>query len=218
MTHTMHRFGTQESLKGDFVWLFYPSVYVKVDNLIEKTVTTIDIIEECNCVNWGDVKNTIILAAETDEIKNKLREDSRIRGVFISRDDVVRFLKKMKEADLGVPVIISGLLSEILPAVEESGLKPHTINFSLGIWGKKELLPADEILAITTMCGHHMISPGIAERVIQDVATGKMTARNASMKIAPLCACGIFNQVRAEKLIADAASRRQGRAPNPGNQ
>lgn len=39
-------------------------------------------------------------------------------------------------------------------------MKPHTVNYSLGVFGKKELLADSDSLAITTMCGHHMIPDG----------------------------------------------------------
>ncbi|HHY42752.1 MAG TPA: hypothetical protein GX514_07890 [Thermoanaerobacterales bacterium] len=78
---------------------------------------------------------------------------------------------------------------------------PHTINYSLGVWGKKELLPDDNILSITTMCGHHMISPNLVKKLVDDVKRNKITAEKAAWKLATFCPCGIFNQVRAEKLI-----------------
>ncbi|MGI6605388.1 MAG: hypothetical protein ACOX2S_10285 [bacterium] len=69
------------------------------------------------------------------------------------------FLQGLKKKDLGFSVVISGCWEEVLPACQDAGVTPHTINYSLGVWGRKDRLPNDDILAVTTMCGHHMISP-----------------------------------------------------------
>jgi hypothetical protein len=98
-------------------------------------------------------------------------------------------------------VVVSGLLEEVLPACREAGVTPHTINYSLGVWGRKDKLPPDDILAITTMCGHHMISPRLVEKLIAEVKQGRFTPREAALKLSSFCHCGIFNHIRAEKLI-----------------
>ncbi len=135
------------------------------------------------------------------EIKSKISDQSRLRGAFTKKEQVAEFLRMIKEKELGISVIISGLLDETLEACQEAGLTPHTINFSLGVWGKKELLPSDDVLAITTMCGHHMIPPGLVEEVMEQVKKGKMSPQEGGLKLALCCPCGIFNQVRAAKLL-----------------
>ncbi|MDK2854969.1 MAG: hypothetical protein PWQ41_49 [Bacillota bacterium] len=82
-----------------------------------------------------------------------------------------------------------------------AGVTPHTINYSLGVWGRRDKLPSDDILAITTMCGHHMISPRLVEKLIIEVKQGRFTPREAALKLSSFCHCGIFNHIRAEKLI-----------------
>ena len=90
-------------------------------NLVERLRKAIGIIEEVGSVNWGDVKSGPIVSVPVAEIKEKLTEKSRIRGVFTSRDQVTKFLRKMKEADLGLCVIISGLLDRGLFRLPGSG-------------------------------------------------------------------------------------------------
>ena len=188
-------------MEGDYVFQPYPAKGINDDNLPEKFGRIIDIVEEIGTPNWGDVKTGPKVSVSVDEIKEKLSKKSRVRGVLTGRGDVVEFLKKMKEADIGLSLVISGLTDEVLGACREAGLKPHSINVSLGIWGKKELLPEESVLEITTMCGHHMVSPKIVRALAKRVARGAMTPEAASEKLAKLCPCGIFNPVRAAELL-----------------
>jgi len=210
MTHTLHRSGP--FLDEDFVWLMYQAKGINDKDIRLKALAFLEAAEECHSENWGDVKSGNILEMSPDEIRQRLSDQSRLRGVFTSKEQVVKFLKIIKKKDLGISVIISGLLDQVLPAVKEAGLSPHTVNYSLGVWGKKELLPSEDILAVTTMCGHHMISPRLVERLVKDVQRGRTTAEKAANRLARLCPCGIFNHIRAKKLIEEMAEeRRNGR-------
>lgn len=201
MTHSLHRRGSRKSLEGDYVFQPYPARGINDDNLPEKFGRIIDIVEDIGTPNWGDVKTGPKVSFSVDEIKGKLSKRSRVRGVLTGRGDVVEFLKRMKEADIGLSLVISGLTNEVLGACREAGLKPHSINVSLGVWGNKELLPEESVLEITTMCGHHMVSPKIVRALAKRVAKGAMTPEAASEKLAKLCPCGIFNPVRAAELL-----------------
>lgn len=199
MTHSLHRCGKFQD--HDYVWLLYHVKGINDHNLVERLRKAITIAEEVGAVNWGDVKSGPIVSFSPKEIKEKLSEESRIRGVFTSREQVVDFLKKMKQANLGLCVIIAGPLDQAFLAVQEAGLKPHTVNYSIGVFGKKELLADDDTLAITTMCGHHMIPNGLVNEMRKKVHEGKISPKKAALKLATFCPCGIFNQKRAEKLL-----------------
>ena len=201
MTHSLHRSGSMESMRGDYVWLMYQAKGINDKNIKEKAMEFIAVAEAVGSENWGDVKSGPKVAFSVEEIKSKISDQSRLRGVFTKKEQVVQFLRKIKEKELGISVIISGLLPETLEACKEAGLTPHTINFSLGVWGKKELLPSEETLSITTMCGHHMIPPGLVEEVMEEVKKGKMSPEEGGLKLALFCPCGIFNQVRAAKIL-----------------
>ncbi|MGI6631536.1 MAG: hypothetical protein ACOX5M_00635 [Bacillota bacterium] len=199
MTHTLHRSGP--FLEEDYAWLMYQAQGVNDKNIKDKALVFMDAAEACDSINWGDVKSGNILEVSPEEIRKNISDKSRLRGAFTSQEQVVKFLKMVKEADLGISVIISGLLDKVIPACAEAGVVPHTINFSLGVWGKKELLPSEDVLAITTMCGHHMISAAIVEKLAEDVKKGRTTAEKAAKRLGRLCPCGIFNPARAEKIL-----------------
>jgi hypothetical protein len=174
---------------------------VNDQNFVERLRKAIGIIEEVGSVNWGDVKSGPIVSVPLAEIKEKVTEKSRIRGVFTSRDQVAKFLKKMKDADLGFCVIISGVLDQVFSACQEAGVKPHTMNYSLGVFGNKKLLAGEDTLAITTMCGHHMVPDEFVAETRKRVKEGKLSPEKASLELAELCPCGIFNQERAKDLL-----------------
>ncbi len=200
MTHSLHRCGRIQ--ERDFVWLLYHVKGVNDANIVERLRKAIAIIEEVGAVNWGDVKSGPVVSVPPEETKKNLTEKSRIRGVFTSPDQVEKFLEKMKEADLGFCVIISGVLDQVYAACEAAGVQPHTLNYSLGVFGKRELLADENTLAITTMCGHHMVPDGFVAETREMVKKGNLSSEKAALDLAQLCPCGIFNQERAKELLA----------------
>jgi hypothetical protein len=68
-------------------------------------------------------------------------------------------------------------------------------------------LPGDDILEVTTMCGHALIAANLVQSMVDEVKAGRKTADEAAKTLAPQCACGIFNPARAAKLIAAMATK-----------
>ena len=104
-------------------------------------------------------------------------------------------------------MVVSGIFEKVDECIEKAGLKHHTANFSLGIWGKTEKLPGNDVLEITTMCGHAMIATNLAKAMIEEVRTGRKTPEEAARVLTPNCTCGIFNPARAAKLLTKAAGK-----------
>ncbi|MCL2568312.1 MAG: hypothetical protein FWE12_02595 [Oscillospiraceae bacterium] len=208
MTHSLHRSGNIECQKKDFIWFMYQTKSVNDKDIKPKAVQFIAVAEAQGSPNWGDVKTGPRTRFSCGEIIEKITDKSRIRGVFTSKEQVIGFLKDIKRLDLGQSVIITGVLTEVLPACQEVGVKIHSINYALGIWGKKENLPDEETLSITTMCGHHMIPPKFVQHMVSQVEKGKITAEDASRQMSDLCYCGIFNQVRCAKIVKEMAGKK----------
>lgn len=199
MTHSLHRFG--ELQERDFVWQVYHAKGINDNNIPEKLAVVLDIVKKLGSENFGDVKTGPIVCTSEETIKSRLTIQSRLRGVFTSRDQVIRFLQRMKELNLGLSVIVSGKLDEVFAACKEAGLTPHTVNYSIGVFGRVDLLPDEGVLAITSMCGHHMIAASLVEKLKARVKAGKLSAEEAAKRLACLCPCGIFNPVRASALF-----------------
>ena len=207
MSHSLHRSGSIESQKKDFCWFMYQTKGINDKGVAPKMLKYIEAAERQGSENWGDVKTGPITRYTPEEVKEHLTDKSRIRGVFTNRNQVVGFLKEVKEADLDQSCVITGLIDEVIPCCHEAGVTPHSVNFSMGVWGNKKILPNDDILSITTMCGHHMIPPKFVEYVIEQVRKGKMTPQEAGDRLSSFCYCGIFNQVRAADLIKEQAEK-----------
>lgn len=203
MTHSLHRSGDINSQKKDFVWFMYQTKGINDINIKSKALDFIAIAEDLGSENWGDVKTGPLTRFSSDKIKENISDKSRIRGVFTRRSQVVEFLKHIKEKNLGMSVVISGVLSEVIPACKEAKVTPHSINYSLGVWGNKEKLPDDVTLSITTMCGHHMIPPKFVKYVLKQVEAGKITPEEGANQLSNFCYCGIFNPVRCKNIIQD---------------
>jgi hypothetical protein len=209
MTHSLHRSGKIESQKKDYVWFMYQTKNVNDKNIKPKALEFIAVAEAAGSENWGDVKTGPAVMYSSDYIKSRLSDKTRIRGVFTKREQVVEFLQEIKKKDLGMSVVISGVLSEVLPACKEAGVIPHSVNYSLGIWGKKENLPDDVTLSVTTMCGHHMISPKFVQHIMNQVKKGKMTSEEGALRLATFCYCGIFNHKRCGDIIKEYISNQK---------
>jgi len=121
--------------------------------------------------------------------------------VFDDRDKMEAALKELAEAELGLSVVVSGLFDEVAECCRRAGTRAHTVNHSLGFWGRTEKLPPREILEITTMCGHGLVAPSLvwhlAERIRRDV----LSAAAGCQEMGKMCICDIFNHVRAEELM-----------------
>lgn len=209
MTHSLHRSGEIESLKKDFNWFMYQTKGINDKDIKPKALQFIAAAEAQGSENWGDVKSGPRTRFSTEEIIENLSDKSRLRGVFTRRDQVVGFLEEMKERDTGLSVVITGVLSEVLPACEEAGVDVHSINYAMGVWGKVQNLPDETTLSITTMCGHHMIPPKYVEYIMNSVDKGKMTPEEASLNLSNFCYCGIFNQHRCADIIKDTVEKRR---------
>lgn len=138
-----------------------------------------------------------------EAIKKTIHDTSRLRCCFDDREKLEEVLRRIKVEDLGLSITLSGLLTELENIYEALDLKPHTINISCGIFGKIDRLPRRKILEISTMCGHGMISHGLAENIIKRAQEGNIDMDKAVYQLGKPCTCGIFNPSRAHKIIKD---------------
>ncbi|MDD5016289.1 MAG: hypothetical protein PHW73_14540 [Atribacterota bacterium] len=204
MTHTLYREGNRKNLSNDFVLFAVPS-----RNHIPGTSKNLKIFFEIllkhHPINYGSMDIGNKYGVTKGEILSKIGDDSAIHAVFDNEKDFQSALKEVEEADLGLSIIASGLMDRVNQLAKEVGIKRHTVEYSLGIWGKVENLPEKKILEITTMCGHGMITEKLVKKLIEEVENHKCTAKEAAQKLSANCHCGIFNTIRAEKLMEEMA-------------
>ncbi|BCV24816.1 hypothetical protein [Gelria sp. Kuro-4] len=203
MTHSLHRTGTPESLREDYVVLVTPAVGINNQGSQDKLREILDFIFDLGPTNIGSYETgTIFSGATIEEIKAKLSETPRVRVCFSSKEKVKHLIQFIKERDYGLSVTVSGLIDEVQGMARELGIKPHSVNLSLGVHGKVEDLPSPEVLEFITMCGHGMISASLVKKLIEGVKEGRYTPEKAAEEMARPCVCGIFNTERAAKLLA----------------
>ena len=115
----------------------------------------------------------------------------------LAEEKMREIIGRLIEMDLGISVTVSGPRAEVEKMCRDFGIKPHSANFSLDIWGRREKLPPEEILEFITMCGHGMISKALVVDTIERVKAGKMTPEEGAVRMGSPCVCGFFNPTRA---------------------
>jgi len=149
---------------------------------------------------------SVTMGGMIDKPEEVIANASKIgHAVFDNKEAVTEVLRELKEADLGISVIVGGIFENVDECLEKAGLKHHTGNFSLGIWGKTEKLPSNDILEVTTMCGHALIAPNLVKAMVKEIKAGTKTPEEAAKVLMPNCACGVFNPARTTKLLAAMA-------------
>jgi len=202
MTHMMHRKGTAAGLRDD-----YPVLTIRArgynDPALPAMQKVLEIASKYRIVNFGDIIQGSKAIVDLDAILTSDKPKTPIiHMVFTNSKDLGRFMKELKLADLGISVVVSGLFNEIFRCCKEAGLKPHTANYSLGVFGNVEKLPSPDVLEVTTMCGHSLISAGLVKKVAAQVKAGRVSPEKAAETLAKVCVCGIFNPARAARLLS----------------
>lgn len=203
MSHTLHRRGTPENLAGDYVVFAMSAKGFNEENSRHALKEFLEIVGRHNWVNMGDMKTGGYYLVGEEAILNGVQDTSIVHGVFRSKEEMKAAVRELRAADLGVSITISGLLRNVHDAMAEEGLAPHTVELSLGIRGRTERLPEDDLLEITTMCGHGMVSQTLVREMLMDIKRGRKTPEDAGNYLATPCVCGVFNPRRAQMLLEE---------------
>lgn len=207
MTHTLHRQGPPESFDHDFVMISMAAQGINSQGSTPYLTATFKIVLNSKAVNVADDNSGGIFTGLTpEEILARMNEKAYVGAVFTEETDLEEVLRDLKEGDLRMPVVVTGNWKRIFSVCQRVGLKPHTVNLSLGIFGKKELLPEEKVLQITSMCGHGMVCPDHVQWVVDRVRRGKMSPRKAGEDLARPCTCGLMNPVRAAEIVSSMAA------------
>jgi hypothetical protein len=203
MTHTLHRLGlNEEILKEDYVVLVMPSKDINHEGSGLKMRRFFEIALNAGAVKIGDARlGNEYHQGGVDKVLENVEDRAVVHGVFKDRESLIRILKDLREENLGLSVVVSGLFDEVGKCCDEAGLKEHTINQSMGRWGRTDRLPPPDILEINTMCGHGMVTLGLIEEVIEDIKKSECTPEDGAERLFQPCMCGIFNPHRAAKLL-----------------
>jgi len=207
MTHSLHRTGTIESLSNDFVFIVRAARGINMEGAGPKMKRIAEILMEIGPSNIGspDLGSNTAGGLTPQQVIEAAPNCKGLYSVFYGREKAKEVLRRLKEEDLGISVTVSGLISEVFAIGRELGLTPHTVNLSLGVHGRTELLTEQEVLDITTMCGHGMVSKNLAKKHLEDARAGRAVAAEVCREMGAACVCGIFNLERGAELLSGKA-------------
>ena len=207
MSHTLHREGSAESLGNDYIVLQMPGQDRGMAGSAENNRRFIRLAIKNHAVNYNHETIGALYTIPNAEqaLSTELADGGGVHAVFVDPKDLTNFLSDLKEADMGYSVVVSGLLKEVEECCHKAGLKRHTVNLSLGIHGQTGKLAPSDVREVTTMCGHGMVTAALVLDYVERIAKGRITSSTAAEKLASLCACGIFNPVRAKILLQQMA-------------
>jgi hypothetical protein len=206
MSHTLHRRGPDDTLAGDYVVFSMSAKGINEQGSGAKLARFLELAANYAPVNMGDMKTGNATRMPAAEIIGATQDTSIVHAVFEDPGRVAGFLTDLAAAGLGTSVIVSGLFGKVSRCVHTAGLAPHTIEHSLGFKGDLQRLPPEGVLRLTTMCGHGMVSAALVRRALRDIKRGRKTVAEAAAYLARPCECGVFNPLRAGRLLADLAA------------
>ena len=208
MTHTLHRMGSTGNLSEDYVVLMMPSKDINHVGSGRKLRRFLQMALDNGAIKIGDARlGNQYHQGGVSKVLQNVEDRAVVHAVFRDTESLARTLLAVKEADLGLSVVVSGLFGEVEKCCKRVGLEKHTVNLSMGRWGRTENLPPQEILEINTMCGHGMVTVGLIEEVIADVKNKRCTLEEGAERLFRPCVCGIFNPHRAAQLLREMTAK-----------
>jgi hypothetical protein len=223
MTNTLHRYGSAESFADDYIVFATPSNGKNEIGSLPKLKKFLELALPFKPVNIGDPVHGGSLRPEKDlhtsanwkrdttpnfqAVIDGLTEPASVVAIFDNQLAAEQFLKEAVEADLGLSVNISASVEGAVECCKFAGIKRHSVGYSLGFEGATEKLPNSQALTLSTMCGHGMISSSLAKKMIDWVKEGRRTPAEAVTYMTRFCSCGVFNPVRAERILEEARKK-----------
>ncbi len=225
MTNTLHRFGSADSFDDDFIVfaMACKGPYKQV-NALDALRRFLRIAIEYGPVNLGDARHggairpsrqlnplahwTRAHAPDFQAVVDGLTDVTTCAAVFDNREAAEGFVTRIKEEDLGLSVNVSTSIRGAEDCCACAGIPRHSVGYSLGFEGKTEKLPDAQVMLLSTMCGHGMISHSLAKKMIDFVKENRRTPEQAAATLTRFCSCGVFNPVRAARILEDARTKR----------
>jgi hypothetical protein len=220
MTNTLHRYGSAASFHDDFIIFAIPCRGKNDQDALPRLKKFLSMAIPFSPVNLGDARNGGALrpskamnptnhwnrdiTPDLQAVVDGLTHPTTVAAVFDDRVKCEEFLKKVREADLGLSINISTSVDGADQCCHAAGIPRHSVGYSLGFEGKTEKLPNTQVLTLATMCGHGMVSPNLAKKMIDWVKEGRRTPEQAATYMQRFCSCGVFNPARAARILDES--------------
>jgi hypothetical protein len=220
MTNTLHRYGSAESFRDDIIVFAIACRGKNDEGALPKLKKFLEMAVPFGPVNLGDARNGGALRPcdnmnptqhwnrdmkpDFQKVIDGLSHITTAAAVFDDKQKAIEFVKKVRAADLGLSVNISTSVDGADEICEAAGFHRHSVGYSLGFEGKTEKLPNTQVLTLMTMCGHGMVASSLAKKMIDWVKEGRRTPEEAATYMQRFCSCGVFNPVRAARILDEA--------------
>jgi hypothetical protein len=224
MTNTLHRYGDAQSFYDDYVVFAIPARGKNDQGSVPKLKKFLEMALPFHPVNLGDAVHGGAFrpcrnmqptshwkrdtAPDFQAVIAEVDKPTTVAAVFDSRVQAEDFLRTVKEADLGLCVNISTSIDGAEQCCHAAEQPRHSVGYSLGFEGKTEKLPSAQVLTLTTMCGHGMISAALAGKMIDWVKEGRRTPEQAVTYMARFCSCGVYNPSRARRVLESVQGKK----------
>lgn len=224
MTNTLHRYGNAESFRDDYIIFAIPSKGINDEGCIPKLKEFLRICARHNPVNMGN-GNRSSLAPEKglnptvhwkrvaikdwQAVIEGVNKPGTVSAVFSTKEDAEACMKEIVAADFGFSVNMSTSVENAKQAAEGSCIKRHSIEYSLGFYDPHDNLPDSQVLALSTMCGHGMVSFNMAKKMIEMVREGRRSVEDAANTLVRFCPCGIYNSDRAKRIFEETIIKKR---------
>lgn len=222
MTHTLHRAGDAASFGDDYILLAIPAKGHNDEGAVEKLRTFLRICAAHKPVNMGNGdlgsyypsqgsgSPTVGKKDPTPDYEKVIASVSKPNSVvaeFDSKEKLEAALRDVIKADLGISINLSNSVEGAHQCCRDTGLKRHSVEYSLGFMDRHNHLPNSQVLEISTMCGHGLVSHNLVEKMIAYVKENDRTPEEAAAYLACFCPCGAYNRARAKRLLEEARTR-----------
>ncbi len=224
MTNTLHRYGDAASFDDDFiVFAMACKGDYKQSNALEGLRTFLRIALDYKPVNLGDTRRggairpsrnmnpfahwTRDNTPHFEEVVEGLTDVTTCAAVFDNREAAEKFVKRIREENLGLSINISTSIDGAEGCCTHAGIPRHSVGYSLGFEGNTEKMPSSQVMMLSTMCGHGMVSHSLAKKMIDFVKENRRTPEAAAATLTRFCSCGVFNPARARRILEDARTK-----------
>ena len=213
MTHTLHRDGDAASFGDDYVLLAIPAKGYNDEGGVEKLRAFLRICAAHKPVNMGNGDlgayhpSQGSATPDYEKVIASVSKPNSVAAEFDSKEKLVAALREVIKADLGISINLSNSVAAAHQCCRDVGIKRHSVEYSLGFMDRHNHLPNSQVLELSTMCGHGMVSHTLVEKMIAYVKENDRTPEEAAAYLACFCPCGVYNPARAKRLLEEARTR-----------
>lgn len=219
MTNTLHRYGNSSSFRDDFILFCIPSPGKNDEGAVDKQKAFLRICARYKPVNMGNGNRGSYkperhldprshwnrnMTPDWEGVIEGVKKPGTVAAVFDSKEKAEECLKEVIEANLGLSVNLSTSVTGAKKVAQCCGIPRHSVEYSLGFTDPHDHLPNSQVLQLSTMCGHGMVSFNMARKMLDMVREGRRTPEQAVTTLARFCPCGVYNPARAHRLLEEA--------------